>query len=145
MFSLLIGQYVLLLFCTVRWAWLWTFYIFHIAYVKKNSKQSDRHIFLVALFTHINTKMFCDSAAVFSQHTKRQALLQEDPYFVLVLQLHLGVTPAHKWALDQTELETVLKTLKTEAKMVMTCDSAQYNKQWGTSKIYMWYSKPDCQ
>lgn len=55
-------------------------------------KASNNKIYVSAqcfYLTHVDVKVFCDSPAVFSQHTKRHALLQKDPYFILVLKLHL--------------------------------------------------------
>lgn len=45
----------------------------------------------MCVWTHIDSKVFCDSSAVFSQHSKRHALLQEDPNLVFVLQLYLEI------------------------------------------------------
>lgn len=42
--------------------------------------------------THVDPEVFCDSSAVFSQHTEGQALLKEDPHLVFVLELHLEAT-----------------------------------------------------
>lgn len=50
----------------------------------------ERQYFLFkAEHTYIDSKVFCDSSAMLSQHTKRHAFLQKDPHLVLVLQIHL--------------------------------------------------------